>query len=167
MPRLSHLPAALLLCGTVLTASASPDPNPKQDALRFFEGTTEGTGVVKIVMRKPYRSHSTGNGVIKADGSLYLVQRITDEGSAPKTRRWNMRRVGPGRYTGTMSDAVGPVDVEEVGGKYRFRFKMNGHLSAEEWMIPDPSGRSATTQTRIRKFGFRVATLEGVIRKVG
>jgi hypothetical protein len=167
MSRPSRSLAALVLSATLLPAAASAGADQKRDALHFFVGATEGMGTTTVLMRKPYHSHSTGIGVIKADGSLYLVQRTHDDGALPKIRRWLIRQVGPRRFSGTMSEATGPVDVQEIGGNYRFRFNMKGHLSVEEWMVPDAGGRSATTHTSIRKFGFPVAKLEGVVRKIG
>ena len=135
------------------------------DPLRFFEGATESVSTVKLIMKKPYRSRSTGSGKILPNGTLDLVQRVEDEGRNVKTRRWLIRRIGPGRFAGTMSEAEGPVNVEEVDGRYRFRFKMKGGLSVEQWLIPAADGRSATNRVSVRKFGLRVGHSEGVIRK--
>ena len=65
-----------------------------------------------------------------------------------------------------MSDAVGPVTVDEIGGKYRFRFKAKGNVTVEQWLMPQPGGRSALSKTSIRKFGMVVGRSEGTIRKL-
>lgn len=160
-----HLLALPIL--TLLSLPCSGATEQRFDALRFFEGATESSSTIKVLMRSAYHSHSTGLGVIEGDGSLHLVQRVTDDGASATIRRWVMRQVGQGHFSGTMSEAAGPVDVEEVDGKYRFRFMMKGHLSAEEWIVPDAGGQSASIHLSVRKFGFPVATSEGVIRKVG
>ena len=138
----------------------------EQDPLRFFEGRTESVGTVKIAMRKPYHSRAIGKGEILPDGTLILVQRVEDQGQLAKERRWKMRKVGPGRYTGTMSEAKGPVTVEEVKGNYRFRFRMDGSVSVEQWLIPSPDGRSAHSKVSIRKYGIPVGSSNGIIRKL-
>ena len=89
-------------------------------------------------MKKPFRSRAIGRGEIKADGSLDLVQRVEDEGEQPRERHWRMRRTAPGHYTGTMTEARGPVTVEEVSGRYRFRFRMDGNVAVEQWLTPMP-----------------------------
>lgn len=150
--------AALLLC-TSATAT------PRADPLHFFEGRTEGSGIVRIIMKKPYRTRSVGLGRIERDGSLSLVQRVEDEGRPPRERKWKIRKVGPSRYSGTMTEAVGPVSIEEVAGRYRFRFKMKGHLSVEQWMAPQPGGMAALNNMTVRKLGMTVGTSEGMIRK--
>src|SRR5687768_1762510 len=78
------------------------------DPLKFFEGRTESIGTVRLAMKKPFRSRALGKGEIRSDGTLDLVQRVEDEGEQPRERRWRMRRVAPGRYAGTMSEAKGP-----------------------------------------------------------
>lgn len=132
----------------------------------FFEGRTESIGTVKIAMKKPFRSRALGKGQIMADGTLILVQRVEDQGAQPRERRWRMRKVGPGRYSGTMSEARGPVVAEEVDGKYRFRFRMDGNVAVEQWLIPAPDWRSAKSRITIRKYGVRVGGSDGVIRKL-
>lgn len=143
-----------------ISAVAADDP------LTFFEGRTESVGTVKIAMKKAFRSRAIGKGDIAADGTLTLVQRVEDEGQLPKERRWKMRKVAPGRYTGTMSEAKGPVTVDEVDGKYRFRFRMEGSVAVEQWLTPAKDGRSAVSKITIRKYGVLVGRSDAVIRKV-
>jgi hypothetical protein len=65
-----------------------------------------------------------------------------------------------------MSDAVGPVDIEQVDGRYRFRFKMDGHLSVEQWLTPQPGWRAVENNLTIRRLGIKVGSSDGVIRKL-
>lgn len=155
------LPAALVLFAA--------QPVPAQgigDPLRFFEGRTDSSGTMKVMMRKPHRMRSLGQGRIEADGSLSLVQKVEEEGQPPRERRWHIRPAGPGRFTGTMSEASGPVTIEEVGGRYRFRFKMKGGVSVEQWLAPLPGGMSARNTLSVKKLGVTVASGDGTIRKL-
>ena len=150
-----------------LALSAAPaKANPVAEPLRFFEGRTEMVSLVKIVMKKPYRSRTVGQGHISPDGTLSLVQQVKEDGKQPRQRRWRIRQVGPGRFSGTMSEAVGPVQVQELGGKFRFTFRMKGSLAIEQWVTPLPGGRSAKSKIIVRKLGMRVASSEGTIRKL-
>jgi hypothetical protein len=117
-------------------------------------------------MKKPYKSRSIGRGEIKADGSLLLIQLVEEEGKPPHERRWHIREISPGRFTGTMSEAKGPVTIDEVGGKYRFRFRMKGNVSVEQWIAPLPGGKTASTKVMIRKMGITVGHSEGTIRRL-
>ena len=138
----------------------------QRDPMHFFEGHTESIGTVKIAMQKPFRSRAVGKGEILPDGSLHLVQRIEDQGQLPKERRWRIRKVAAGRYSGTMSEAKGPVTVEEIGGRYRFRFRMEGSVLVEQWLTPAPNYRSADSKVTIRNYGVLVGRSEAVIRKL-
>lgn len=146
-----------------LAPGASTQP---LDPMRFFEGRTESVGTVKIAMQKPFRSRAVGRGEIMPDGSLHLVQRIEDQGQLPKERRWRMRKVGDGRYSGTMSEAKGPVTAEEIGGRFRFRFRMEGSVSVEQWLTPSANYRSAESRVTIRKYGVLVGRSHAVIRRL-
>lgn len=160
---LASLPVALL------GASASAETARAErlsDPLRFFEGRTESLSTIKVLARKPYRSRTLGRGEIMPDGALHLIQRVEDEGRAPYDRRWQIRQVAPGRFSGTMSEARGPVTVEEVGGRYRFRFRMKGSVAIEQWLTPLPGGRAASSKIVIRKLGMTVGHSDGTIRKL-
>jgi hypothetical protein len=156
--------AVLLALG--FASSPLPASSVNDDPIRFFEGRTESLGTVRIAMKKPFRSRALGRGQIMADGSLDLVQHVEDQGEQPRERRWRIRKVGPGKFTGTMSDARGPVTIEEVDGRYRFRFRMEGNVSVEQWLIPAENWRSAASKVTIRKYGLLVGRSEAVIKKL-
>ena len=160
-----HLRIALA-APILLTAAAPASAQVQADPLRFFEGRTETHGMVKVIFKKPYWSRSVGQGRIESDGSLTLVQRVEDEGKPPHERRWRVREVAPGRFAGSMSEANGPVTIEKAGNGYRFRFNMKGNLSVEQWLTPLPGSKSASSSTKIRRFGLMVATAEAIVRKV-
>jgi hypothetical protein len=159
-------PLHIAVAAPFLLAAATPVASPPVDPLRFFAGRTETQGMVKVLFSKPYRSHCLGQGRIETDGSLTLVQRVEDEGKPAHDRRWRVREDGPGRWTGSMSEASGPVAIDQLGDRYRFRFSMKGNLSVEQWLTPLPGAISARTSTRVRKYGLTVATTEGTVRKL-
>jgi hypothetical protein len=156
--------ASIIIAATLVPASAVAENGRAQ--LQFFAGKTEMVSTVKVMMKKPYQSRTLGTGRILDDGSLALAQKVFDEGRAGQVRNWKIRKVAAARYAGTMTDAVGPVIVDEIDGRYRFKFKMKGNLSIEQWMTPLPDGTSARSTMTARKFGMKVATSHGIIRKV-
>ncbi len=157
-----------MIAAVAALASAAPTASAVRlsDPLRFFVGTTETLTTVKVIMKKSYRARTLGQGRIGSDGALTLIQRVEDEGRAPFERRWHIRRLGPGRFAGSMTEAKGPVTVSEIKGRYRFRFKMKGSLSVEQWVTPLAGGTSARTESTVRKLGMKVATSRGLIRKI-
>ena len=69
---LRALAGASVLCAPMGALAA-----PLSDPLRFFEGRTESVGIMKMIMKKPYKVRSIGQGRIAADGTLHLVQQGT------------------------------------------------------------------------------------------
>ena len=159
---LASVPLALL--GASATAGTAA-PDELSDPMRFFEGRTESLSTIKVIARKPYRSRTLGRGEIN-DGVLQLVQRVHEDGKQPYDRNWRMRQVAPGRFSGTMSEAKGPVTAEQIGGRYRFRFKLKGNVAIEQWLTPLPGGKSAVSKVTIKKFGMLVGRSEGTVRKL-
>lgn len=157
----------LFLFTAAVAAVASPaSAVPLQHPLRFFEGRTESVGTMKAIMKKTRRVESIGRGTIGPDGALTLVQQVHDEGEAPHQRIWHIRQVGPTKFAGTMSEASGPIVIEQVGDGYRFRFSLKGGLAAEQWLIPNRDGNSGASILTVRKFGMMVARSEATVRRL-
>jgi hypothetical protein len=156
----------MFACASALLASSSALAVPLASPLRFFEGRTESSGTMMTILKKPWRIHSVGHGTIAPDGSLTLVQQVHEDGAKPHQRVWKVHQIGPAKYTGLMSEAAGPVTIDQIGNGYRFKFKVQGGLSAEQWIIPNPDGNSGSSKLVVRKFGMTVAKSEGTIRRV-
>ncbi len=148
-------------------ASAPAAAQRIQDPMLFFQGRTESVSTVRVLTKKPVRTRSLGRGTMRPDGAFELVQRVEEDGKPTRIRRWLIRRVAAGRFTGTMSEATGPVTVDQVGQGYRFRFKMKGNLAVEQWLTPHAGGKSATNKVTVRKLGIKVGSSDGTIRKIG
>ena len=161
--------AALLLPATLLPTVLLPSPaaaKPAHSPMQFFEGRTEGVGTIRIMLGKPYKTRSIGHGRFEPDGTMVFVQRVVDDGKPPRERRWKIRQIAPHRFSGTMTEALGPVAIEEIAGRFRFRFRMKGNLSVEQWLIPLAGGTTARNTATIRKFGVKVGTSDGMLRKL-
>jgi hypothetical protein len=149
-----------------LVPSDTADARRTNEPMRFFDGSTEMVSVVKVIMKKPYRSRTIGQGQILPDGTLSLVQQVHDAGKPAQRRHWRIKQTDGDSFRGTMSEAIGPVHVDEINDDFRFKFKLKGNLSVEQWVTPLADGKSARTRMTVRKMGMRVATSEGVIRKI-
>ncbi len=159
---LSLLASAALLA---VVPSDTADAQRTTEPMRFFEGSTEMVSVVKVMMKKPYKSRTIGQGRILPDGTLSLVQQVHDAGKPAQRRHWRIKQTDNDSFRGTMSDAVGPVSVDQINDDFRFKFKLKGNLVVEQWVTPLADGKSARTRMTVRKLGMRVATSEGMIRK--
>jgi hypothetical protein len=82
-----------------------------------------------------------------------------------RTRKWVMRSDGPDHFTGSLSDATGPVDVIVRGDTATIRYKMKGGLDIRQSMqLQD--GRTLANHVTAKRFGLRFASVEGTIRKL-
>jgi hypothetical protein len=135
------------------------------DPVEFFRGRTRGEGVLKVIFEpaKPVRVESVGTA--EPDGTLVLVQRVDDHNGPPRTRIWRMRRLAPGRFTGTMDDAVGPVTIALVGDSARLTYVDHEGNHFDQLLTPKGPGE-AIDEMKVRRFGFVVARLTETIRKL-
>ena len=155
-----------IAAAAVLLMPAPTAAKPPYSPMEFFEGRTEGIGTIRIMLGKPYRTRSIGHGRFEPDGTMVFVQRVVDDGKPPRERRWIIRQITSRRFSGTMSEALGPVTIDEIAGRFRFRFRMKGNLSVEQWLIPLAGGTTARNTATIRKFGVKVGASDGMLRKL-
>ncbi|MBB4154405.1 hypothetical protein GGQ80_002318 [Sphingomonas jinjuensis] len=133
----------------------------------FFAGKTVGEGMLRVVFSHAKPVHVEGQGRTGPDGTLTLVQRVEEQDKPARMRSWRLRQRPDGGYDATLSDAVGPVDVEVQANLLHIRFTMKGRLGVEQWIYLQPDGRSALNRMVVRKFGIPVAALHETIRKIG
>lgn len=158
----------LAIVATIALAAASPaaaSDSGKLDLIAFFTGRTHAESHIKVAFRKPVRHVTSTIGRKQADGDLVLVDTIKEEGKPMKTRRWTMRPAGPNRFTGSMSEALGPVQVIVEGAKATIRYKMKGGISIEQHLAMK-DGKTLSNYVSAKKLGVRLGRLEGTIRKL-
>lgn len=162
--------AALLFAfaGTFLASCASTPsdfahrefaPQPGFDAIAFFTGRSEGRGELSKVFSKPVAVQVSSVGSVDGEGTLTLVQDITEGDKAMRTRSWTIREVSPGRYEGTLTDATGPVEGESEGNRLTLRYKMDGGFQVKQVLTLSPDGNSASNRLTVSLVGIRVAVL--------
>jgi hypothetical protein len=155
-----------LLGATILVANpASADP-VKLDMLAFFTGKTHGENVMKLALKHPSKLVVDSIGGKGDRGDFVLIDTVREEGKPVRTRKWIMRPAGPNRYTGSLTDAVGPVDVMVDGDSAVIRYTMKGGLKVEQKMQLQGNGKSLSNNVIVRKFGLKFARVEGTIRKL-
>lgn len=135
------------------------------DPVDFFRGRTQGVGTLKAALQKSKTIRVDSIGREQKDGALLLTQTIHEPGKAPRTRTWRMRKEPSGRYSGTLSDAKGPVrvDVEPTGIRIRYTDKDN---LAFDQRLTATGPREVRNRMTVKRFGIRVATFDEVIRKL-
>jgi hypothetical protein len=135
------------------------------DPVEFFRGRTQGIGTLKAVLQKSKTIRVDSTGTEQKDGALLLSQTIHEPGKPPRTRTWRMRREGPERYSGTLSDAVGPVRVNLESGSIRIRYRDKDNLDFDQ-RLTAAGPREVRNRMTVKRFGIRVATFDEIIRKL-
>ena len=163
MRALACLAAAALAVGT---ASAAPDPPAKLDMLGFFTGKTHADNVIRIALHAPHKLIVDSLGGRNKEGEFVLIDNVQEEGKPARKRVWVMHPAGPNHFTGSLSDAVGPVDVTVNGDSATIRYTMrDGHLKIDQQLKLERDG-SLANHVVARKFGLKFADVDGTIRKL-
>ena len=118
---MKRVAAALLAIAAGTAASAA---EPKLDMLAFFTGKTHAENVMRVVLRKPSKLVVDSIGGKGDRGDFVLIDTVREEGKPVRTRKWVMRPDGPDHFTGSLSDATGPVDVRVSGATATIRYLM-------------------------------------------
>ena len=154
----------LIVAAAAFLAAAAPAPT--LDMTAFFTGRTHAENVLKAVFKRPSRLIVDSVGGKGDRGDFVLIDTVQEEGKPVRTRKWIMRPAGPNHYTGTLSDAVGPVDVTVSGDSAVIRYTMSGGLKVEQRIQLEGDGRTLINRVSVRKFGLKFASVEGKIRKL-
>ena len=157
------------LAALAIAASASA-PAPAEakaglDLIAFFSGRTHAESQIKVAFHKPLRHVTDSVGKRAPNGDLILIDRIREEGKPLKERRWVMHQSGPNRFTGTLTDAVTPVEITVSGTEARIRYKMKGGISIDQQLTMKDS-RTLLNHVSAKRLGIRLGRLEGTIRKL-
>ena len=150
---------ALAAAGDAVAAPEAIDP------VAFFTGASHGEGRLREAFKRERRLSVDSVGRADKDGLLILDQKLAIEGDPLRIRRWRLRQVGPNRYTGTLTDATGPVEAQVIGRAIRIRYPMKGGLKVESWLTAVPGARAFDNRTTITKWGLKVASLTERIEK--
>jgi Protein of unknown function (DUF3833) len=158
------LAVALLLCA--LAAPAPADPSANLDMLAFFTGKTHADNVIRIALHRPHKLIVDSIGGRNKEGEFVLIDTVREDGKPVRKRSWVMRPAGTNRFTGSLSDANGPVDVVVSGDGALIRYTMkDGGLKVEQHVELEHDA-TLSNHVTARKFGLKVASVDGTIRKL-
>ncbi len=157
--------ASATAIAVALAATAPAQQTQPFDPVAFFTGSTRGEGVLKEMLGKEKRTQTVSVGHVDKDGWLVLDQKVAVQGDPLRQRRWRLHQVAPGKYSGTLSDAKGPVEVEVNSRAMQVHYVMKGGIKVDQVLTPLPGGMALDNRSTFRKFGMRVATLTERIEK--
>ena len=156
----------LVAAAAMALAGAATAPAPALDMTAFFSGRTHTENVLKIVFKRPARLVVDSVGGRGDRGDFVLLDTVREEGKPVRTRKWVMRPNGPNRFTGSLTDATGPVDVTVSGRQVAIRYTMKGGLKVVQQMELQADGRTLSNHVDVRKFGLKFASVDGTVRKL-
>lgn len=150
----------------LLAASAAADPAPKLDMLAFFTGHTHADNVIKIALHGPHKLIVDSVGGRNKEGEFVLIDNVQEEGKPERKRTWVMHPDGPGHFTGSLSDAKGPVDVTVTDSTATIRYTMkDGGLKIDQQLALQRDG-TLSNHVIAKKFGLKFGEVTGTIRKL-
>ena len=162
----SRLNTAAVIAGLLAVAQSASAQAPRPfDPVAFFTGATQGRGELKELLGKPRKTTTQSIGRVDKDGWLVLDQKVAVEGDPLRQRRWRLKQTAPGKYSGTLSDAKGPVEAEVRGQTVRIRYVMKGNIKVDQELTAQPGGRTVINRGTFRKFGMKVAIMKERIDK--
>jgi hypothetical protein len=157
------------LAVAALAAAAGPaaaDPGPELDMLGFFTGKTHADNVIKIAFHAPHKLIVDSIGGRNKEGEFVLIDNVQEEGKPDRKRVWVMHPDGANHFTGSLSVAIGPVDVTISGDSATISYVMKeGHMQVQQQLKMRHDG-SLSNSAIARKFGIKFATVDGTVRKV-
>ena len=137
------------------------------DMTGFFAGKSHAENIIKIAFHAPHKLIVDSLGGRNKEGEFVLIDTVREEGKPERTRTWVMHPVGPDRFTGVLSDAIGPVDVAVRGDSATISYLMkDGHLKIVQQIQLQTDGKTLSNHVIAKKFGLTFAHVDGVIRKL-
>ena len=149
-----------------LFAATSATAEPKLDMLAFFTGKTHSESVLKVVLKKPVPLIVDSVGGKGDRGDFVMIDTVHEGDKPVRQRKWIMKQAGPNHFSGTLTDATGPVDIKVEGDTATITYMMKGGLKVEQQLQLQPGGKTLTNRVTAKKLGMKFARVEGAVRKV-
>ena len=99
-------------------------------------------------------------------GGFVLQQQIQRGDATSFTRTWTLVPDGSGRWTGSLTEAVGPVRAEAYGDRLRITYRTGRITTVEQVLRLKPGRASALNLLTVRVLGIPVARLVEHIRQL-
>jgi hypothetical protein len=175
-------PLALALAACVSTppipAPLAPAAAPRFDPFAFFLGQSRGEGVLDKVMSDPVAVtvESRGRIIIEQHHQaswdapdtrvLVLDQTVREAGKPARQRQWRLTEIAPGRFEGSLTDAIGPVTGRTEGNRLVLEYRMEGSFKVRQELTLSQDGTRAQNVLKVSQLGATVAVLVEDIRKL-
>jgi hypothetical protein len=162
---LAVLASTIALSGCAPSVTLPASQRGSLDPIAFFTGSTHGDGELNKLFNS--RTKVIVDSIGRRQGDTLIVDQTIREGDKPsRVRRWTIWPVAPNRYSGTLTEATGPVRIRVTGPRASIHYTMNHGLRVEQQLALQSDGKTILNRLDVLKFGARLATLSETIRKV-
>jgi hypothetical protein len=153
--------AAAIVGGSSFAAEQQLEFTPQNG----FGGESEGNGSLKLFLGKPRPFHVESRGSEQRDGTFRLEQKITFQGKSPQARAWILTTISPHHYSGTLSDADGPVSAFTSGPRLSLQYRVKGPLVMHQELQLMHDGKTIDNVGVITLLGIPVGHLHETITR--
>ena len=158
-------PASALALTLGACSGSVPVAGSPFDPVDFFAGHTKGAARLQTIIGSAHTVAVDSRGTRDSRGGLVLVQKIAEQGDAPRLRKWILAPEGKDHWTGTLTDAEGPVRVDRTATDVVIRYRMHGGAEVEQHLQRPPNG-IVENHITVTRLGIRLAALDEQIHKV-
>ncbi len=166
---LSGLLLMLSSC-TTITVDDYASNQPSLDLQQFFDGNLTAHGVLKNRSGKVTRYFNATINAYWKDGVGTLEEKFIFDDGEVQYRNWTLTPSGDG-YAATAGDVIGTGKAQVKGNamqlKYVLEIQYKGsplRLQVDDWMW-QVDGKTLLNESTLRKFGFKVGSIQLVIVK--
>ncbi|MBI1402212.1 MAG: DUF3833 family protein [Porphyrobacter sp.] len=168
-------PLALMLAACVATPEGLPDlaraEAPRFDPFTFFVGESRGEGTLDKVLADPVPVRVSSVGRIETlrpresawaapETRVLVLDQVVSEGDKkPRKRQWRLVETAPGRYEGTLTDAIGPVSGRAEGNLLTLEYRIEGGFQVRQELTLSPDGSRAANVLEVSQLGVTIAAL--------
>ncbi len=156
----------LVLCISVFSVPAQAE----EKLLEFtphqgFSDHSEGNGTLRLFLGKRRLFHVESHGYDQTDGTFRLDQTVTFQGQPSKERFWLLKTVSQNHFTGTLSDASGPVTGLTNGSRLQLKYRVKGPLIMHQTLKLMPDGKTIDNVGKVTFLGIPVGRLHETITR--
>ncbi len=156
----------LVLCISVVSVSSRANEGPLEfTPHNGFSGHSKGNGVIRLFLGKRRLFHVESHGYDQADGTFRLDQTVTFQGQPSQERTWILKTIRQNHYTGTLSDAAGPVTGLTNGSRLLLEYRVKGPLIMHQTLELMPDGKTIDNVGKITFLGIPVGHLHETITR--
>ena len=97
---------------------------------------------------------------------MQLVQTVRRGVTPTRTSgTWRLRRESAERWTGTLTEAEGPVEATVDGNEFRIRYRTGAVTTVRQRLLLQPGGSVALNRLTVNVLGVPIARLSERIEK--